>query len=186
MARVARFLAELPRDGREVVVKIQRPDARGLIEQDLALGRLDGGEPRADLHRLRRGDRDRAVRAHRAGEGERDRLAEHRLEVLLLPSHPVEVPAGEAVALTEVPAGLVAVQIGADLGDPVASFNLGNCLAAQRRFEEAVDELWPYALGVLDEQGYSVMGGEAEAITERLKTEYNAEADINGALVTIN
>ena len=27
----------------------------------------------------------------------------------------------------------------ADLGDPVASFNLGNCLAAQRRWTEAVD-----------------------------------------------
>ena len=39
-----------------------------------------------------------------------------------------------------------------------------------------------YDGSVLDEQGYSVMGGEAEAIAERLKAAYDAQADLGGAL----
>ena len=39
-----------------------------------------------------------------------------------------------------------------------------------------------YDGSVLDEQGYSVMGGEAETIAERLKERYDASADLAGAL----
>jgi proteasome alpha subunit len=35
---------------------------------------------------------------------------------------------------------------------------------------------------VLDEQGFSVMGGEADAIAERLKAAYDGSADLAGAL----
>jgi hypothetical protein len=49
-----------------------------------------------------------------AGVGERVRaeeLAEHGPEVLLLPAHPVEIAAGEAVPLADVPACLLAAEV---------------------------------------------------------------------------
>ena len=42
-----------------------------------------------------------------------------------------------------------------------------------------------YDGSVLDEQGFSVMGGEAEAIAERLKAAYDADADLAGALRSV-
>ena len=39
-----------------------------------------------------------------------------------------------------------------------------------------------YDGSVLDEQGFSAMGGDAEAIAERLKAAYDAQADLAGAL----
>jgi proteasome alpha subunit len=57
-------------------------------------------------------------------------------------------------------------------------------LVAEVGVNAAADELYHvlYDGSVLDEQGYSVMGGEAEAIADRLKERYQADADLAGAL----
>jgi proteasome alpha subunit len=57
-------------------------------------------------------------------------------------------------------------------------------LVAEVGADEAPDALYHvlYDGSVLDEQGFSVLGGEAEAITERLKAEHNPDADLAGAL----
>ena len=57
-------------------------------------------------------------------------------------------------------------------------------LVAEVGADEAPDALYHvlYDGSVLDEQGYSVLGGEAEAIAERLKEAYDAAADLAGAL----
>jgi proteasome alpha subunit len=57
-------------------------------------------------------------------------------------------------------------------------------LVAEVGHDDAPDALYHilYDGSVLDEQGFSVMGGEAEAIGDRLKQQYNAETDLAGAL----
>lgn len=57
-------------------------------------------------------------------------------------------------------------------------------LVAEVGADDAPDALYHvlYDGSVLDEHGFSVMGGEAEAIAERLKAEYDAGADLAGAL----
>jgi proteasome alpha subunit len=57
-------------------------------------------------------------------------------------------------------------------------------LVAEVGIDDAPDALYHvlYDGSVIDEQGSCVLGGEAEAITERLKTAYDPAADIAGAL----
>jgi proteasome alpha subunit len=57
-------------------------------------------------------------------------------------------------------------------------------LVAEVGADEAPDALYHvlYDGSVIDEQGYAVLGGEAEAITERLKEAYSKDADLSGAL----
>lgn len=57
-------------------------------------------------------------------------------------------------------------------------------LVAEVGADDAPDVLYHvlYDGSVLDEHGFSVMGGEAEAIAERLKAEYKPDADLAGAL----
>jgi proteasome alpha subunit len=57
-------------------------------------------------------------------------------------------------------------------------------LVAEVGLDDNADALYHvlYDGSVLDEQGYSVMGGEAEAIAERLKERYAPDADLAGAL----
>ena len=57
-------------------------------------------------------------------------------------------------------------------------------LVAEVGTEDRPDVLYHvlYDGAVFDEQQYSVMGGEAEAITERLKAAYDPAADLAGAL----
>ncbi|MEA3020705.1 MAG: proteasome alpha subunit [Actinomycetota bacterium] len=59
-------------------------------------------------------------------------------------------------------------------------------LVAEVGTDETPDALYHvlYDGSVLDEQGFSVMGGEAEAIGERLKAGYVATANLAGALAT--
>jgi proteasome alpha subunit len=57
-------------------------------------------------------------------------------------------------------------------------------LVAEVGTDETPDALYHvlYDGSVIDEQGFSVMGGEAEAIAERLKEAYDGSADLAGAL----
>src|SRR5688572_27742863 len=57
-------------------------------------------------------------------------------------------------------------------------------LVAEVGTDDAPDALYHvlYDGSVVDEQGYAVLGGEAEAIIERLKAAYDANADLAGAL----
>ena len=57
-------------------------------------------------------------------------------------------------------------------------------LVAEVGTEDHPDALYHvlYDGSVIDEQGFSVLGGEAEAITDRLKQAYAADADLAGAL----
>ena len=57
-------------------------------------------------------------------------------------------------------------------------------LVAEVGTDESPDALYHvlYDGSVIDEQGFSVMGGEAEAIAERLKEAYDGAADLAGAL----
>ena len=55
-------------------------------------------------------------------------------------------------------------------------------IAAHANPDRPVEYHVLYDGSVIDEQGYAVLGGEAEAITERLKTAYDATKDLAGAL----
>ncbi|HEX4906272.1 MAG TPA: proteasome subunit alpha [Acidimicrobiales bacterium] len=57
-------------------------------------------------------------------------------------------------------------------------------LVAEVGTEDTPDALYHvlYDGSVVDEQGYAVLGGEAEAIVERLKAAYDPAADLAGAL----
>ena len=57
-------------------------------------------------------------------------------------------------------------------------------LVAEVGAEDMPDALYHvlYDGSVIDEQGFSVLGGEADAIAERLKAQYAADADLAGAL----
>ena len=57
-------------------------------------------------------------------------------------------------------------------------------LVAEVGHDDTPDALYHvlYDGSVVDEQGYAVLGGEAEAIVERLKAAHDATADLGGAL----
>ena len=59
-------------------------------------------------------------------------------------------------------------------------------LVAEVGHDDAPDALYHvlYDGSVVDEQGYAVLGGEAEAIVERLKSAYDGGADLGGALTS--
>ena len=59
-------------------------------------------------------------------------------------------------------------------------------LVAEVGHDDAPDALYHvlYDGSVVDEQGYAVLGGEAEAIVERLKSAYDGTADLGGALTS--